>query len=66
MPDPLAYTLIRSPRRRRTLSLAVRRDGAVVVRAPMRTPLRDIRAFVESRTARIERQRSLRACERSE
>ncbi len=43
--EKIEYTLVRS--RRRTLSLEVTRDLAVVVRAPLRCPQRDIDAFVE-------------------
>ena len=47
-----AYTLVRS--RRRTLAIEVTREGAVVVRAPLRCPQRDIDAFVERRRAWLE------------
>jgi predicted metal-dependent hydrolase len=63
MPDPIPYTLIRSPGRRRTLSLTVLRDGEVVVRAPMRVALREVREFVERRAGWIERQRAARSAE---
>ena len=46
--------LIRS--RRRTLSVQVRRDGSVLVRAPMRTPQREIRRFLEKHADWIEKQ----------
>ena len=44
------FTIVRSPRRRRTLGLRVL-GGQVEVRAPVRTPLRDIRAFVRAKGA---------------
>lgn len=46
--------LIRS--RRKTLSLQVRQDGSVLVRAPMLTPQREIRRFLEKHADWIERQ----------
>ena len=49
------YTLTRS--RRRTLAIYVR-DGAVEVRAPLRTPQRDIDAFVASRAQWINEKRA--------
>ena len=42
------YTVIRSDRR--TLSLQVKADGSVVVRAPRRYPASEIQKFVESRS----------------
>lgn len=42
----LNYEIIRS--RRKTISLQVTRGGRVVVRCPMRTPVRQIREFVEN------------------
>lgn len=44
--ERLEYEIIRS--RRKTISLQVTRDGRVVVRCPMRMPVRQIREFVES------------------
>ena len=46
--------LIRS--RRRSLSVQVRRDGSVLVRAPLLTPQREIRRFLEKHADWIERQ----------
>jgi len=48
----IEWTLVRS--KRKTLSVEVRADGSVVVRAPMRTPLGRIEAFVRDRTPWIE------------
>lgn len=42
------YTLIRS--RRRTLSIEITRDAALVVRAPLRTPQRQIDAFLAEKS----------------
>ena len=44
----IEYTIVRSPRRKRTYSLRVV-GGEVEVRAPMRTPHETIRAFVEAK-----------------
>jgi len=43
------YTVIRSPRRKRTIQLRYDRDTGLVVLAPMRTPERDIRDLVDRR-----------------
>jgi len=41
--------------RRKTLSLEVREDGRILLRAPLRCPERELRAFAESNRAWIER-----------
>ena len=46
----IEYTVVRSARRKRTITLRVLR-GAVEVLAPKRTPKRDIREFVEAKSA---------------
>lgn len=51
------YTLIRS--RRKTLSIEIRRNGDVVVRAPLKESLRSIDDFVDSRSGWIEKTRTL-------
>ncbi len=48
---PLRYELVRS--RRRTLAIHVLPGGSLEVRAPLRTPVRTISAFVESKRAWI-------------
>jgi predicted metal-dependent hydrolase len=54
--------LIRSPARRRTISIDLLDDGAVRVRAPQRAPLSEIVAFIRQRASWIERaQADLRA-----
>lgn len=50
------YTLVRS--RRKTLALIVNREGALIVRAPMRTPVREIERFVALQQAWVARQRA--------
>jgi predicted metal-dependent hydrolase len=44
----------RSARRRRSVQLVVGADGTVVVRAPLRLPLRDIEAFVRERAGWVQ------------
>ncbi len=46
----ITFTVIRSPQRKRTLGLRVL-GGQVEVRAPVRAPMKDIRAFVEAKGA---------------
>ena len=53
----MAYTVEVKRSRRKTMSLEVRRDGTVLVRAPMKTAMASIRAFVEKNAAWIEKQR---------
>ena len=52
MAESIAYTLYRS--RRKTLSLEIDRQGAVIVRAPERLPQREIQAFVDSHRSWIQ------------
>lgn len=49
------YEIVRS--RRRTVALEVTREGRVLVRAPLHMPEGDIRRFVESHAAWLERAR---------
>ena len=49
----IEYTIVRSPRRKRTYSLRVV-GREVEVRAPVRTSLKDIRAFVEAKGAWVQ------------
>jgi len=44
--------------RRRTISIQVRADGKVIVRAPQRVAEKVVRAFVESKTGWIERKKA--------
>lgn len=50
-----AYTLVRS--KRKTLSVSLDKNGAVIVRAPLRLPLYRIEEFVEKSQPWIERRR---------
>ena len=51
--SPLAYTLVRS--RRRSIALSVARDATRTVRAPLRTPVSFIEAFIEEKLPWVER-----------
>jgi len=51
--------IIRS--KRRTIAIIVHRDGKVVVRAPLKTPERLIRAFIESKSGWIDEKKALAA-----
>lgn len=41
----MTYTLVRSRRRKKTLSIQIKRDGTVLIQVPYRTPQRDIDRF---------------------
>jgi len=49
MDETHPYVLMKSNRRRKTLSLEVRRDGAVVVQAPVRTSRKEIEGFIRAK-----------------
>ena len=49
MDRPLTYRIIRSKRRKRTLSLYIEHDGSVVIRAPTRVPARAIEEFFNAK-----------------
>ena len=53
------YTLVRS--RRRTLSMELKRDGTVVVHAPLRLSVEKIDAFVAAHEAWLARARARQA-----
>ena len=42
--------------KRKTLSLEVKRDGKVIVRAPLRISMKEIRAFIDKHEGWIEKQ----------
>lgn len=60
---PAAFTLVRSARRRRTIALRVMPDGTLTVRAPVRTNLRWIERFIESRADWIAKRRAAKRME---
>jgi len=47
MDNPFSYDLVRSKRRRKTLSLQIKEDGKIVVYVPHRTPEGEIERFFE-------------------
>jgi predicted metal-dependent hydrolase len=51
----MEYHLIRSKKRKRTLSLQITVDGKVVIRAPHRTPQSEIDGFFTSRSAWVQK-----------
>lgn len=57
------FTLVRSPKRR-TISLVIKRDGALEVRAPSRAPRKTIDQFVASKASWVARTRAKIARER--
>ena len=50
----IPYVLVRSPKRRRTISIDLLSDGTVRVRAPQRAPLPEIESFIRGRARWIE------------
>lgn len=56
----MQYTLIRSKKRRRSVSLQLNRSGEIVVRAPLRMPKFFIDRFVVQRSEWVEKQRKER------
>jgi len=61
---PSDYTLVRSVRRRKTLSLQVLPDGTVLVQAPRHTPKREIEDFFRKKQPWIARKRREQAARR--
>ncbi len=54
-----SYTLIRSKKRKRTLSLRIGDDGRVIVQVPYRTADRDVASFVRAKQGWIEKNLTL-------
>ncbi|OPY80023.1 MAG: WLM domain protein [Syntrophorhabdus sp. PtaU1.Bin153] len=46
-----SYELIRSRKRKKTITLTVKRDGKIVIYAPFQTPMAEIAGFFESKKA---------------
>ena len=70
MDHSLSYELIRSKKRRRTISLHIRDDGRIVIHAPHRTPKWEIEKFVQEKRAWIfkkilEKERSIKEAEKA-
>jgi len=64
----LNYQLIRSKRRRKTISLQIKEDGGIFIYAPYRTPKWEIEKFINEKESWIseklsEQQRSIRKAE---
>ncbi len=57
--EELTPIVLRSKKRKRTLSLRIDDDGMVIVQVPYRTPEKDVTAFVRSRQAWIEKNLAL-------
>ncbi len=53
--EPLDYRIIRSKRRRQTLAISIERNGAVVVRVPLRATQEAIHCFVKEKEYWIRR-----------
>lgn len=51
----MTYTLVRSRKRRKTLSIQVGSGGSVLVRVPYRTPQRDIDSFLAEKRQWVQR-----------
>ncbi len=52
--NPIEPEIIRS--KRKTLSLEVKRDGRVIVRVPLRLPVKEINAFIEKHEDWVQKQ----------
>jgi len=66
---PLQYELIRSRKRKRTISLHIKAGGRVVIYAPFRTPISEIEDLIERKRSWIseklsEKERSVRSAEK--
>jgi predicted metal-dependent hydrolase len=55
MNEPVQYQIIRSKRRRRTLALFIERNGAVVVRVPLRVTQEAVHRFIKEKERWIHR-----------
>lgn len=69
MDHPLNVHLIRSRKRRKTLSLQIKEDGAVILSVPYHTPKAEIERFFQERRSWVirkvsERERAIRETER--
>lgn len=55
MEEVISYSLVRSKKRRRTMSIQIMPDGRVVIRAPSRTPQAEIDRFFKTRSAWLQK-----------
>ena len=53
MNSRLGYQLIRSKKRRRTVSLQIKQDGKIVIRAPYHTPKWEVERFIQGKRSWI-------------
>jgi predicted metal-dependent hydrolase len=62
----LNYQLIRSKKRRKTISVHIKEDGEIVIYAPYRTPKCEIEKFINEKESWIsEKERSIRKAEKA-
>ena len=66
----LSYSLIRSKKRRRTISLHIKEDGRIVIYAPYRTPKWEIEKFIQEKQSWIvekvsEKEKRIKEAERA-
>ena len=66
MDSSLPYHVIRTRRRKRTLSLCIEKDGTVLIRVPWRTPTAEIERFFVGRKAWIRKKLAERSLEPQE
>ena len=69
MDIPLSYQLVRSRKRRKTISLHIREDGKIIVYAPYHTPKGEIEKFIEEKQSWVvkkisEKERAIRRAEK--
>jgi len=64
--DDGAYRIVRSRRRKKTMTLQITREGTVVIRTPLRMPVDEIERFFHSRKAWIQKKLSGREMGREE
>jgi hypothetical protein len=55
MEKEIAYSLIRSKKRKRTLSLRITHDGRIIMQVPYRTPQEEIDRFFQAKTAWVKK-----------
>ena len=70
MDNHFNYQLLRSKKRRKTISLHIKEGGEIVIYAPYHTPQREIERFLEERRSWIvekmsEKEKSIRATEKA-
>jgi predicted metal-dependent hydrolase len=66
MEQPLAYHIIRTKRRKKTLSLCIEKDGSVVIRVPLRMPTPVIESFFNAKKRWIVKKLTQRSARQKE